>query len=35
MYGVMLVVDNLEEWESRPTEPTDPLTSQPIGAPRR
>ena len=35
MYGVMLVVDNLEAWESRPTEPTDPLTSQPIGGQRR
>jgi azurin len=35
MYGVMLVVDNLEAWESQPTEPTDPLTSQSIGAQRR
>jgi azurin len=35
MYGVMLVVDDLEAWESRPTEPTDPLTNGPIGAPRR
>jgi azurin/DNA-binding transcriptional ArsR family regulator len=34
MYGVMLVVDNLEAWEAKPTEPTDPLTNQPIGAQR-
>lgn len=31
MYGVMLVVENLEAWEAKPTEPTDPLTSKPIG----
>ena len=35
MYGVMLVVENLEAWESQPTEPTDPLTSQAMGASRR
>jgi hypothetical protein len=35
MYGVMLVVDSLEAWEGRPTEPTDPLTSQPMGAQKR
>jgi azurin/DNA-binding transcriptional ArsR family regulator len=35
MYGVMLVVDSLEAWEARPTEPTDPLTSQPMGPQRR
>ena len=35
MYGVMLVVENLEAWESKPTEPTDPLTSQAMGASRR
>lgn len=35
MYGVMLVVDSLEAWEGHPTEPTDPLTSQPMGAQKR
>jgi azurin len=35
MYGVMLVVDNLEAWESKPTEPSDPLTSQPMGPQKR
>lgn len=31
MYGVMLVVENLEAWEAKPTEPTDPLTGKPFG----
>jgi DNA-binding transcriptional ArsR family regulator len=32
MYGVMLVVPDLEAWEAKPTEPTDPVTKMPIGA---
>jgi azurin/DNA-binding transcriptional ArsR family regulator len=31
MYGVMLVVENLEAWEAKPTEPTDPVTGKPMG----
>ena len=31
MYGVMLVVPDLEAWEAKPTEPTDPVTSKPMG----
>jgi DNA-binding transcriptional ArsR family regulator/uncharacterized cupredoxin-like copper-binding protein len=34
MYGVMLVVDNLEAWEAKPTVPTDPMTKQPFPSPR-
>jgi azurin len=37
MYGVMLVVDNLEAWEAKPTVPTDPITGKPftsVGAAR-
>ena len=30
MYGVMLVVEDLEAWEANPTVPTDPMTSQPF-----
>ena len=30
MYGVMLVVDNLEAWDAKPTTPTDPMTKQPF-----
>jgi azurin len=30
MYGVMLVVDNLEAWEAKPTVPIDPMTKQPF-----
>jgi uncharacterized cupredoxin-like copper-binding protein len=30
MYGVMLVVDNLETWEAKPTTPIDPMTKQPF-----
>lgn len=34
MYGVMLVVSDLEAWEARPAVPTDPMTGQPLGAQR-
>jgi azurin len=34
MYGVMLVVENLEAWEAKPTVPTDPMTNKPFAAPR-
>jgi azurin len=30
MYGVMLVVDNLEAYDAAPTTPTDPITSKPF-----
>ncbi|MEO6239112.1 MAG: plastocyanin/azurin family copper-binding protein [Vicinamibacterales bacterium] len=30
MYGVMLVVENLEAWEAKPTVPTDPVTNRPF-----
>ena len=30
MYGVMLVVPNLEAWEAKPTVPTDPMTGKPF-----
>ena len=30
MYGVMLVVENLEAWEAKPTVPTDPVTDKPF-----
>jgi plastocyanin len=30
MYGVMLVVDNLDAWEAKPTVPIDPMTKQPF-----
>jgi hypothetical protein len=30
MYGVMLVVANLEAWEAKPTVPIDPMTKQPF-----
>jgi azurin len=30
MYGVMLVVDDLETWEAAPRAPTDPMTKQPF-----
>ncbi|MEO8480836.1 MAG: plastocyanin/azurin family copper-binding protein [Acidobacteriota bacterium] len=35
MYGVMLVVPNLEAWEARPTVPTDPMTKQPFASQTR
>jgi azurin len=34
MYGVMLVVENLEAWEARPTVPTDPMTGKPFPSQR-
>lgn len=30
MYGVMLVVEDLEAWEAKPTVPTDPVTNKPF-----
>jgi hypothetical protein len=30
MYGVMLVVPNLEAWEAKPTVPIDPMTGAPF-----
>jgi hypothetical protein len=30
MYGVMLVVPDLEAWEAKPTVPTDPMTQLPF-----
>jgi azurin/DNA-binding transcriptional ArsR family regulator len=35
MYGVMLVVDNLEAWEANPRVPKDPMTEQPFPAQRK
>jgi hypothetical protein len=29
MYGVMLVVGDLEAWETKRTPPNDPMTNQP------
>ena len=34
MYGVMLVVPNLDAWEAAPTVPTDPMTKQPFASQR-
>jgi azurin len=34
MYGVMLVVDNMEAWEAKPTVPIDPVTKKPFTAQR-
>ena len=34
MYGVMLVVDNLEAWEGKPTVPKDPITDKPFASQR-
>ena len=34
MYGVMLVVKDLEAWEANPTTPTDPMTNRPFAAQR-
>jgi glucose/arabinose dehydrogenase/azurin len=34
MYGVMLVVEKLEEWEASPTVPIDPMTKQPFASQR-
>ena len=35
MYGVMLVVPNLETWEAKRTVPTDPMTNQPFASERQ
>jgi len=32
MYGVMLVVPDLEAWDAKPTVPTDPVTRQPFSS---
>ena len=32
MYGVMLVVENLDAWEAKPTVPLDPMTKQPFAS---
>ena len=34
MYGVMLVVDDLDAWERNPTVPTDPTTNKPFTSQR-
>ena len=34
MYGVMLVVPDMEAWEANPTTPTDPVTGKPFTAQR-
>jgi azurin len=34
MYGVMLVVSDIEAWEANPTAPTDPVTGKPFTAQR-
>lgn len=35
MYGVMVVVPDLDAFEAKPVEPKDPLTGQPMGAQKR
>lgn len=35
MYGVMLVVPDMEAWEAKPTTPTDPISGKPFTAPRQ
>jgi azurin len=35
MYGVMLVVDDLDAWERTPTVPTDPTTNKPFASQRK
>jgi azurin len=35
MYGVMLVVENLDAWEAKPTVPLDPMTGRPYDAQRQ
>jgi azurin len=35
MYGVMLVVENLDAWEAKPTAPVDPVTGRPYDAQRQ
>jgi azurin/DNA-binding transcriptional ArsR family regulator len=34
MYGVMLVVPDMDAWEAKPTTPTDPVTNKPFTAKR-
>ena len=34
MYGVMLVVPDMDAWEAKPTVPNDPMTNQPYSSPR-
>jgi len=34
MYGVMLVVENLDAWEAKPAVPTDPVTNKPFASQR-
>ena len=34
MYGVMLVVENLDAWEAKPTMPIDPMTGKPFTSQR-
>jgi hypothetical protein len=34
MYGVMLVVPDLDAFEAAPTPPSDPMTRQPYASPR-
>ena len=34
MYGVMLVIADIEAWEAHPTVPIDPVTSQPFASRR-
>jgi len=35
MYGVMLVVQNLDAWEAAPTVPADPMTNKPFASQRK
>jgi hypothetical protein len=35
MYGVMLVVEDLEAWEAKPTVPIDPVTNKPFTSQRQ
>ena len=34
MYGVMLVVPDMDAWEAKPTKPTDPVTGKPYESQR-
>jgi azurin len=35
MYGVMLVVPDMDAWEAAPTKPTDPVTGKPLDSQRQ
>jgi hypothetical protein len=35
MYGVMLVVPDMDAWEASPTKPTDPVTGKPLDSQRQ